>query len=69
MIKITVYLPKKELAALREASVRSGRSMSEIARAAIRTSIAKPQVPGFVGIWDGELKRTSVEHDSIYDEP
>src|SRR5690349_15505128 len=67
--RISVYLSKKELAALRKTAARSGRGMSELVRTAIRTVVLKQQVPGFVGIWNGELKRTSVEHDSVHDEP
>jgi ribosomal protein S6E (S10) len=43
--------------------------MSELVRTAIRMVVLKQEVPGFVGIWNGEMKRTSVEHDIIYDEP
>lgn len=69
MEKIQVYLPKEELGALRKAAARTGRSVAEVVREAIRKVVLKPQSPGFVDIWDGELKRTSIEHDSIYDEP
>ena len=69
MEKTQVYLPKEELDALREAAARSGRSVAEIIRDAIRQVVLKPQVGGPVAIWDGKPKRTSVDHDSIYDEP
>lgn len=69
MQKIQVYLPKEELGALRKAAARTGRSVAEVVREAIRKAVLKPRSPGFVDIWDGELKRTSIEHDSIYDEP
>lgn len=69
MEKTQVYLPKEELDALREAAARSGRSIAEIIRDAIRQVVLKPQVSGPVAIWDGQPKRTSVDHDSIYDEP
>jgi phytoene/squalene synthetase len=69
MEKTQVYLPKEELAALREAAARSGRSMAELVREAIRTVVLKPQSTGPVGIWDGEPRRTSMEHDSVHDEP
>jgi hypothetical protein len=29
----------------------------------------RPDASGPVGLWDGMPKRTSVEHDAIYDEP
>jgi plasmid stability protein len=67
--KTQVYLEAEELAALRKAAARSGRSMADLIRDAIRKSVLKPDTTGPVAIWDGELKHTSREHDSIYDEP
>jgi len=69
MEKTQVYLRKEELDALREAAARSGRSVAELVREAIRKTVLKPQVAGPVAIWDGEPSRTSIEHDSIHDEP
>jgi Ribbon-helix-helix protein, copG family len=68
MEKTQVYLRKEELAALREEARRSGRSIAELVREAIRKVVLKPQSTGPVGIWDGEPRRTSVEHDSVHDE-
>ena len=69
MARISVSLPKEEVAALREAAARSGRSVSEFVRTVIRAVVLKERLTGFVDIWSGELKHTSVEHDSVYDEP
>ncbi len=69
MEKTQVYLPKEELKALREAAARSGRSVAEVVRDAIRKVVLKPQSAGPVAIWDGDPRRTSMEHDSVYDEP
>jgi len=69
MEKTQVYLRKEELDALRQAAARSGRSVAEVVRDAIRKVVLKPPAAGPVAIWDGEPKSTSVEHDSIYDEP
>ena len=66
MEKIQVYLPKAELKALREIAARSGRSVAEVVRAAIRKVVLKPQSTGPVAIWGGEPGRTCIEHDSIY---
>ena len=68
MEKTQIYLRKEELEALRAAAARSGRSVAEVVRAAIRTAVLKPSAGGFVAIWDGEPKRSSIEHDSVYDE-
>lgn len=68
MEKTQVYLRKEELDALRTAAARSGRSVADLIREAIRKTVLKPDVRGPVALWDGEPRRTSVEHDSIYDE-
>ncbi len=68
MEKTQIYLRKEELEALRAAAARTGRSMAEIVRDAIRTVVLKPSGGGFVAIWDGEPKRSSIEHDSVHDE-
>jgi Ribbon-helix-helix protein, copG family len=69
MEKAQVYLRKEELAALRKAAARSGRSVAALVREAIREVVLKPQASGPVAIWDGEPKRVSVDHDSVHDEP
>ncbi len=68
MVKTQVYLRKEELDALRMAAARSGSSIAELIRDAIRKIVLKPQDGGPVAIWDGEPKRTSIEHDSVHDE-
>lgn len=69
MEKTQVYLRKEELAALRKAAARSGRSVAALVRDAIRKAVLMPQTAGPVAIWDGEPKRVSIEHDSVHDEP
>jgi len=69
MEKTQVYLRKEELEALRAAAKRSGRSVAALVREAIRKVVLKPTSCGPVAIWDGELRRTSVDHDTVYDEP
>ena len=69
MEKTQVYLRKEELEALRKAAARSGRSVAELVRDAIRKVVLRPQTAGPVAIWDGEPRRTSVEHDTVHDEP
>ncbi len=69
MEKTQVYLRKEELAALRKAAARSGRSVAELVRDAIRKVVLKPEAAGPVAIWDGEPKRASFDHDSVHDEP
>jgi hypothetical protein len=69
MEKTQVYLRKEELAALRKAAARSGQSIAHLVREAIRQVVLKPDAAGPVAIWDGEPKRTSIDHDSVHDEP
>ncbi len=68
MEKTQVYLPKEELDALRQAAARSGRSVADLIREAIRKVILRPSANGPVAIWGGEPLRTSIEHDTVHDE-
>jgi hypothetical protein len=68
MIKTQVYLRKEELDGLREIAAHKGTSVAELVREAIRKVILRPQASGPVALWDGEPKRTSIQHDSIYDD-
>jgi hypothetical protein len=68
MEKTQVYLRKEELAALRAAAARSGRSVAELVREAVRKAVLMPQASGPVALWDGEPRRASVDHDSVHDE-
>jgi hypothetical protein len=69
MEKMQVYLRKDELDALRKTALRSGRSVAALVREAIRKVLLTAADGGPVAIWDGEPKRTSVDHDSVHDEP
>jgi hypothetical protein len=63
MEKRLVYLSKDELEALRKTAARSGRSVASVIRDAIRQVVPNAKTSEPVGLWDGEPKRTSVEHD------
>lgn len=69
MEKTQVYLRKEELEALRKAAARSGRSVAQLVRDAVRKVVLKPRTAGPVAIWDGKPRRTSIEHDSVHDKP
>ena len=69
MEKTQIYLRKEELIALREAAARSGRSVADLVREAIRKFVLRPETTGPVAIWDGDPRRSSTEHDSVHDEP
>jgi hypothetical protein len=64
MKKTQGNLSKKEMNVLRKAAARSRRSVTSLHNA-VRGP--KRAVLGPVALWDGKPKRTSVEHDSIYD--
>ena len=71
MVKTQVYLREEELEALRAAAERSGRSVADLVREAIRRVWLRPgiQPEEPVALRDGEPRRSSSEHDTIYDAP
>ena len=69
MVKTQVYLGPEELEALHDAAERSERSVADLIREAIRRVWLRPAGEGPVGLWSGAPKRTSVDHDTIYDNP
>src|SRR5260370_37350107 len=69
MEKTQVYLPKEELDALRKAAARSGRSMAELVREAIRKVVLKPPATGRAAIWAGQPRRPATEQDIVHDDP
>jgi hypothetical protein len=68
MEKIQIHLRKDELDALHAIARRSGRSVAALVREAIRKVVLRPESSGPVAIWDGELKRTSIDHDAVHGE-
>lgn len=69
MTKTQVYLRKEELRALHRAAKRSGKSVAQLVREAIRLSCLPATSSGPVGLWEGEVRATSFDHDTIYDNP
>ncbi len=69
MTKTQVYLTEEDLAALHETAKRTGQSVAQLIREAIRQVWLRPRAEGPVALWEGPIRRTSVEHDTIYDEP
>ncbi|HEY0782453.1 MAG TPA: hypothetical protein VGE98_08365 [Thermoanaerobaculia bacterium] len=68
MTKIQIDLTAEELYALHQVAERTGTSVDKLIRAAIRRMWIRPARQGPVALWDGELRRSSAEHDSLYDE-
>ena len=69
MTKTQIYLREEELEALHEVARRSGKSVAALVREAIRRVWLRPSSKGPVALWDGKPRRTSNEHDTVYDEP
>jgi hypothetical protein len=70
MEKTQVYLRKEELDALRKMAERSRRSVAALVREAVRKVVLMPAAAeGPIAIWDGKPKRSSLDHDSVHDEP
>jgi hypothetical protein len=64
-----VYLRDDELEALHDVARRSGRSVADLVREAVRRVWLRPDAQGPVALWDGQPAHPSVEHDHMYDEP
>lgn len=69
MVKTQVYLREEELDQLRETARRSGTSVANLVREAVRRVWIRPAGRGPVALWNGEPGRSSIEHDTIYDAP
>lgn len=68
MTKTQVYLRREELDALHEVANRSGRSVADLVREAVRRVWLRDDSRGPVAIWDGPVARPSSDHDHIYDQ-
>lgn len=66
--KTQVYLSTEQLEALHRVAKREKRSVAELIREAVGRVWLRPAGRGPVGLWDKRAPRTSVEHDTIYDE-
>ncbi len=69
MVKTQIYFRDEELEALHRAGKRARRPVAALVREAVRQVWLRPSSSGPVALWDGAVSRTSVEHDTIYDEP
>lgn len=68
MIKTQVYFQEPDLKALHRVAKKSGKSVAELIREAVRQTWLRVEPVGPVGLWDGQT-RPSSDHDSIYDDP
>lgn len=67
--KTQVYFSAEQLEALHRVAKSEKRSVAELIREAVGRVWLRPSARGPVGLWDRRARRTSVEHDTIYDEP
>ena len=67
MIKWQVYFHEGEFELLQSAAKRSGRSVAELVREAVRRVWLRPTSEGPVGLWDAPTAHNAMEHDTIYD--
>ena len=68
MTKTQVYFPDEDLEELRSVGRRTGRSVADLVREAVRRVWLRSDSSGPVALWDGTPTKTSLEHDAIYDE-
>jgi hypothetical protein len=68
MVKTQVYLRKQDLAELHRVARRTGRSVADLIRDAIRRTWLSGPARGPVALWDGVPGRDAADHDAIYDE-
>ena len=68
VIKTQIYFREAELEALHRAAKKAKKSVAELVREAVRRIWLQPEPEGPVALWDGEPKRGSDDHDSIYDQ-
>ena len=69
MVKTQVYLPAAELKALHRVAREKKMKVAELVREAVRATWLKTPPKGPVGLFDGEVRGSSADHDSAFDEP
>ena len=69
MTKTQVYFRDEELQALHTTAKETGRSVADLVREAVQKVWVKDRIGGPIALWDGEITRSAMDHDSIYDEP
>ena len=50
-------------------SSKGNKRISSLVREAVRKVLLMPAAEGPIAIWDGEPKRSSLDHESVHDEP
>jgi hypothetical protein len=63
MPNVQIHLQDDDLAALRKIAKRTGRPVAALIREAIRQVWLRLPTRGPVGLWDGQPRATSADHD------
>ncbi len=69
MVKTQVYLPADELRALHRVAKEKKMKVAELVREAVRATWLKSPPKGPVGLFDGEIRGASSDHDAAFDDP
>jgi len=69
MATLQISLRDEELEALHGIAKRSGCSVADLVREAVRRVWLRTDTQGPVALWDDAPTHTSIAHDHIYDEP
>jgi hypothetical protein len=69
MVKTQVYFPASELKALHRVARAKKRRVADLVREAVRRAWLTPPPTGPIGLFDGELRGTSLEHGAEFGEP
>lgn len=70
MVRTQIYLPEEELRSIHKIAKRNKTTVARLVRQAIRQVwLDTHDTSGLVGIVKQKLSRSSVDHDSIYDQP
>ena len=67
--KTQIYFTEADLEALHEVARKAKRPVAQLVREAVREVWLLPSTDGPVALWRGQVRRSSADHDSIYDEP
>jgi hypothetical protein len=68
MTKTQVYFADEDLDALHKVAKKTKKPVAQLVREAVREVWLRPKADGPVALWTGPSRRSSAEHDSIYDE-
>ena len=69
MVRLQISLQEKDPNLLRHTAVRSGQSVADLVREAVRRVWLWPTASGSVALWDGIPGHALINHNVIYEGP